>query len=189
MIRSLSLKAQVEFCIGNLYASERASKEIFDNGKNILDQVEAYITFIEVCGAAARTDELLLIGSQFMRKLGQKINRNPSRVTVLREMIAVKMLLFSKNDTDLLHMRAVADPKVSAALRATGLLATHSFAAAPAVHFSSLCSETAQTISEAWALFWVCLFDVWSSTMYHGRLQRSISLWKVGNPGRGKIFD
>lgn len=123
----LTLLAKTDGCLGNFTECHRTVDEVIRNARTIDEMIPVFLVCIDSLSAEGRIDECLEQGFGILNRLGVKLPRRVTKLTVIFSMMKAKRLLRGKSDAELLSFPSANDPSKIAAVRIINTMVTVAF--------------------------------------------------------------
>ena len=109
--------AEASHLTGNFEKTDEFAAGITNHAKNLLDKIRINEIVIQSFMSRDRLGESISIAIEILRQLGVHINPEPSKISVLINILYLRMILFSKKIEDLKNLPVMTDTHKLAAMR------------------------------------------------------------------------
>lgn len=111
---SLLMKHYCEclYLVGEHQQAQESVEESLKYAKNVLDKATIISKQVVYLTDAGKVDDAIEAALEGLKLLGVKLNRNPSRLLILKEFIFAKWNLRGRQAADLIHLPDVSDPQI-----------------------------------------------------------------------------
>ena len=106
-----SNSAEVETINGNYESVAPAIDQVVRNGRSLDDKLKVYKSLVDSMQQQDNMSEAVSVCVDVINKLGEKVPTKVSKVSILVELVKVKMSLRGKSDKDLLQLPQMKDPR------------------------------------------------------------------------------
>lgn len=123
----LTLLAKADGCLGKFSDCRKVVDEVLWNARTIDEMIPVFLVCIDAFSAEGRIAECIEKGFDFVNRLGVKLPRNVTKLTVIFAMMKAKKLLRGKSDSELLSFPLANDPAKMAAVKIINTMVTVAF--------------------------------------------------------------
>ena len=117
-----STGGEVEVINGHFERVRSYIGEVVNNGLSLDDKLRAYASLLRAMALQDDLDEAVSTGVGVLKQLGEPIPTNPTKFSLAKELLKVKMSLRGRSNADILKMPLMVDPRKIACIEFLNLI-------------------------------------------------------------------